>query len=125
VIHPDPPTEHLPRKIRPPAITSARSTIDTDDHLARPKEILMIDSTASATSMPTVDDYRRRAAEQGLAFELPRYAAALEAHAALHDALLRLRAVPLSFLEPTEPNSALVWLESGGVSTPSAFGANR
>lgn len=78
----------------------------------------MTDRPAPVGSTPTVDDFQRRAAEQGFVFELSRYAAALEAHTALHESLLRLRTVPLSFLEPTEPNSALVWLESGGVSTP-------
>ena len=64
---------------------------------------------------PTIDEYRRRAADQGFAFEMARYAAALTTHAGMRDALADLRAVPLSFLEPTEPNSALVWIESGGV----------
>jgi hypothetical protein len=68
---------------------------------------------------PTADDLRRRAADQGFVFELSRYAAALQAHTALRESLLRLRAVPLSFLEPIEPDSALIWLESGRVSPSS------
>lgn len=67
---------------------------------------------------PTVDDYRQRAADQGFEFELARYAAALSTHAGMRQALNELRAVPLSFLDPTEPNSALVWIESGGLTSP-------
>lgn len=62
----------------------------------------------------TVEDFRRRASDQGFEFELDRCAAALETHQGMRDALLRLRAVPLSFLDPTEPDSALTWLENGG-----------
>ncbi|MCW2540230.1 MAG: hypothetical protein JWN95_1955 [Frankiales bacterium] len=71
----------------------------------------MTDST-----VPTIEDFQSRAADQGFEFELARYAAALSTHAGMRDALLRLRKVPLSFLEPTEPNSALVWIENGGES---------
>ncbi|GAA0584297.1 hypothetical protein GCM10010172_81580 [Paractinoplanes ferrugineus] len=64
--------------------------------------------------MSDPDNFRWMAAEQGLTFTLERYAAALTLHAGMRDALLRLRQVPLSFLDPTEPDSALVWLENGG-----------
>lgn len=64
---------------------------------------------------PTIDEYRRRAADQGFVFDVARYAAAFNTHAGMRDALADLRAVPLPYLEPTEPNSALVWIESGGV----------
>lgn len=70
---------------------------------------------------PTVDDFRARAADQGFEFELARYAAALATHAGMRQALAELRAVPLSFLDPTEPNSSLVWIESGGVSSPGSM----
>jgi len=62
----------------------------------------------------TLDDLKRRAADLGLRFEEERYSAALAAHAGMRASLDRLRAVPLSFLEPVEPDSALVWLENGG-----------
>ncbi len=71
----------------------------------------------SASTELTTEDYERLAADQGFSFELSRYAAALTTHAGMRDALHRLRAVPLSFLEPTEPNSALQWLENGGSSS--------
>ncbi|MET0693816.1 MAG: hypothetical protein ABWX96_03240 [Propionibacteriaceae bacterium] len=56
------------------------------------------------------------AQNQGFSFSAERYAAAALLHESMRDALLRLRQVPLSFLEPTEPDSALVWLEKGGQS---------
>ncbi len=61
-----------------------------------------------------VDDYRWMATDQGFTFTLERYAAAMTLHQGMREALLRLRRVPLSFLDPTEPDSALVWLENGG-----------
>jgi hypothetical protein len=65
----------------------------------------------------TAELYNRIAAEQGLGFAPERYAAAVATHDGLRDALLRLRAVPLSFLEPVlEPASALAWIENGGTS---------
>jgi hypothetical protein len=66
---------------------------------------------------PTAEHYERVALDQGLTFEPARYAAALQTHAGMREALLRLREVPLSFLEPvSEPASALQWIERGGVS---------
>lgn len=70
-----------------------------------------------ATDAMTVEDLQRRAADQGFEFELSRYAAALAAHEGLREALLRLRAVPLSFLEPYEPDAALAWIERGGITS--------
>jgi hypothetical protein len=66
--------------------------------------------------MTDADNFRWMAADQGFSFTLERYAAALTLHEGMRDALLRLRQVPLSFLDPTEPDSALVWLEKGGQS---------
>ena len=63
---------------------------------------------------PTVDDYRRVAADQGLHFRADRYPAALATHAALRPALTRLRQIPIPFLQGTEPASALAWIENGG-----------
>jgi hypothetical protein len=62
----------------------------------------------------TVAAYQLIAADQGFAFEIGRYAAALTVHTGMRAALARLRAVELSFLEPTEPDSALQWIENGG-----------
>jgi hypothetical protein len=76
----------------------------------------MTADTTAPGSPPTVEDFRHRAADQGFEFELARYAAALATHSGMRDALLRLRKVPLSFLDPTEPNSALSWIENGGKS---------
>jgi hypothetical protein len=65
----------------------------------------------------TAELYNKIAAEQGLTFEPERFAAAVATHEGMRDALLRLRQVPLSFLEPVyEPASALSWIENGGVS---------
>jgi hypothetical protein len=70
-----------------------------------------------AASTPTAHDYQRIALDQGLTFQPERYAAALATHTGMRDALLRLRAAPLSFVEPvSEPASALRWIENGGVS---------
>jgi len=64
-----------------------------------------------------VDLYNRIATDQGLAFGPERFAAAVATHAGLRAALLRLREVPLSYLDPVwEPASALGWIESGGTS---------
>lgn len=72
--------------------------------------------TPEPSFLPSVEDYQRRAADQGLGFEPHRYAAAVVAHTGMRAALLRLREVPLSFLDPTEPASALSWIENGGIS---------
>jgi hypothetical protein len=64
--------------------------------------------------MTTVEQFAWQAADQGFEFEVSRYAAALTAHRGMRAALLRLRAVPLSFLDPAEPGTALAWLENGG-----------
>jgi hypothetical protein len=72
--------------------------------------------TSGPGSPPTVEDFRRRAADQGFEFEIARYAAALTTHSGMREALVRLRKVPLSMLDPTEPNSALIWIENGGKS---------
>jgi len=66
------------------------------------------------TPPTTAEQLAWQAADQGFEFEVGRYAAALATHQVMRAALLRLRAVPLSFLEPTEPNTALSWLENGG-----------
>jgi hypothetical protein len=66
------------------------------------------------TPLTTAEQLAWQAADQGFEFELARYAAALAAHQGMRAALLRLRAVPLSFLDPTEPDTALSWLENGG-----------
>lgn len=67
----------------------------------------MTASPDTSTQQLTAADYQLIAADQGFAFELSRYAAALTVHAGMRDALARLRAVELSFLEPTEPDNAL------------------
>jgi hypothetical protein len=64
--------------------------------------------------MASIENFQWMAEDQGFTFTVERYAAALRLHEGMNDALLRLRQVPLSFLEPTEPDSALVWLEKGG-----------
>jgi hypothetical protein len=69
---------------------------------------------APSPELPTVEDYRRLAADQGLTFLPDRYPAAVATHAALRPALLRLRQEPMPFLQGTEPASALAWVESGG-----------
>jgi hypothetical protein len=70
-------------------------------------------SSATCTQL-TAEDYRRIAADQGFVFETGRYTTALALHAGMRAALARLRDVRLSFLEPTEPESALQWIANGG-----------
>ncbi|MFN8075083.1 MAG: MFS transporter [Kineosporiaceae bacterium] len=72
------------------------------------------DLPAQPPALPTVEDFRRLAADQGLAFADSRYEAALAVHAGLRPALLRLRQQPLPFTGGAEPGTALVWLEKGG-----------
>jgi hypothetical protein len=74
----------------------------------------MTADTTAPGPPPAVEDFRRRAADQGFEFEIARYAAALDTHSGMREALVRLRKVPLCFLDPTEPNSALIWIENGG-----------
>jgi MFS family permease len=66
--------------------------------------------------VPTPALFDALVADQGLEFLSPqRRAAALGTHLAMRPALLKLRAMPLRFLEPVaEPASALAWLEREG-----------
>jgi MFS family permease len=66
--------------------------------------------------VPTPELFDALVADQGLEFLGPqRRAAALGTHLAMRPALLRLRAMPLRFLEPVaEPASALAWLDREG-----------
>ena len=66
--------------------------------------------------VPTPALFDALVADQGLEFLSPqRRAAALGTHLAMRPALLKLRAMPLRFLEPVaEPASALAWLERRG-----------
>jgi hypothetical protein len=65
---------------------------------------------------PTPELFRALLVDQGLEFlSAERRQAALDSHRAMRPALARLRAAPLSFVEPvSEPASALAWLERGG-----------
>jgi hypothetical protein len=66
-------------------------------------------------SPPTPDTVGTLAANQGLVLSAERIAAAAEFLAAGRPDLVRLRALPLSFLEPViEPAAALRWIENGG-----------
>jgi MFS family permease len=69
--------------------------------------------------VPTPALFDALVADQGLEFLSPqRRTAALGTHLAMRPALLKLRAMPLRFLEPVaEPASALAWLDRGGAAT--------
>ena len=66
--------------------------------------------------VPTPELFDALVTDQGMGFlSAQRRAAALGTHLAMRPALLKLRAMPLNFLEPVaEPASALAWLERGG-----------
>jgi hypothetical protein len=67
---------------------------------------------------PTLDTIAVLAAHQGLGLPPERMEAAAATHAGLRPALLRLRALPLSYLEPVvEPATALRWIQRGGRSS--------
>jgi hypothetical protein len=69
-------------------------------------------------SVPTPETIAVLSVNQGLSLSLERIAAAAAHHADARPALHRLRAVPLSFLEPVvEPITALRWIENGGRSS--------
>jgi hypothetical protein len=68
-------------------------------------------------SEPTLEMFRAFAANQGLTLSEERLEAALATHVGLRPQVDALRAVPLSFLEPLEPATALLWIERGGRSS--------
>jgi MFS family permease len=76
------------------------------------------ETPAPPAPQPTAALVDALVADQGLEFLSPeRRDAALATHRSMRPALLKLRAVPLRFIDPvSEPASALAWLESGGVS---------
>ncbi len=62
------------------------------------------------------DLYRGMAEDQGMTFREERYAAAVEAHASMRDALVRLRQASLPYAaDMREPTSATAWLEGDGI----------
>lgn len=63
---------------------------------------------------PSIELFEAVALYQGLPLSDERIAAAVDAHAAIADGLMALRAVSLSYLEPTEPSTAIGWIERGG-----------
>lgn len=81
-----------------------------------PRPIEGSDTMPPNSNTKDASHYESLALDQGLRFSPERYAAALDTHAGMRAALLRLREVPLSFTDPTEPASALVWIENGGSS---------
>jgi hypothetical protein len=69
-------------------------------------------------SAPTPEILAVLAANQGLRLSADRIVQAAAHHAAARPALHRLRALPLSYLEPViEPITALRWIENGGRSS--------
>ena len=78
--------------------------------------VMPIRQTPPPEPVPTPELFDALVADQGLEFLGPqRRAAALGTHLAMRPALLRLRAMPLRFLEPVaEPASALAWLDREG-----------
>lgn len=53
--------------------------------------------------------------DQGIEFEPARFEAASAIYGQMRGPILKLRKVPLSFLEPVaEPAAALRWIENGG-----------
>ena len=63
---------------------------------------------------PSIEDFAVLASSQDITLTPARLVQAYEAHRAARPALERLREVPLSFLEPSEPGAALLWLKKGG-----------
>lgn len=61
-----------------------------------------------------IERYQWALRRQGIAFDTERLAAAAATYELLRPAIEELRTVPLSFVDPWEPSSALAWLESGG-----------
>jgi hypothetical protein len=70
--------------------------------------------SANAVALPN-DYVQALAAEIAIPVEPDRLQAALSAHARTHDALMRVRSIPLQY-SPTyvEPLTALRWIERGG-----------
>lgn len=67
--------------------------------------------------VPPPEHFAAVAEDLGITLAPSRLAQAHEAHVGYRPELERLRAVPLSFLEPvSEPSTALVWIANGGVS---------
>ena len=66
---------------------------------------------------PDESTFRAILENQGLALSDERLAQALEGHIGMRADLEKLRAVPLSYLEPSEPGSALQWIEQGGIAS--------
>ncbi|GAA1507669.1 hypothetical protein GCM10009788_09610 [Nocardioides humi] len=63
---------------------------------------------------PSIDELQVLATNQDIALTPERLAQAYATHAATRPALEQLRRLPLSFLEPTEPAAALLWIRNGG-----------
>lgn len=60
------------------------------------------------------DKYEWALHKQGIELDRDRVVAAAATYELLRPAIEELRRVPLSFIDPWEPASALAWLESGG-----------
>jgi hypothetical protein len=58
------------------------------------------------------------AAQVGIEMDPARLPVVSAFTAGLAPGMARLRAVPLSFLDPVEPATALRWIERGGTSVP-------
>jgi hypothetical protein len=71
-------------------------------------------------SKPTSDIFEAIAANQEISLPPDLLAAAVEAHSVLRPKLVKLRNHQLSFLDLTEPMTAVRWIENGGRSTPTA-----
>ncbi len=72
------------------------------------------DGSDSPATMPDENAFRAIVANQGLRLTDERLAQALDSHLGMRAELEALRAVPLSFLDPIEPGTALRWIEQGG-----------
>lgn len=65
-------------------------------------------------TVPDEHIFRAMLANQGLSLSDERLTQALAGHVGMRAELEALRAVPLSFLDPFEPGTALQWIEQGG-----------
>jgi len=65
---------------------------------------------------PSIDQFQVLASNQDITLTPERLAQAYATHQASRPALEKLRRLPLSFLEPSEPATALLWIHNGGQS---------
>jgi MFS transporter, DHA1 family, multidrug resistance protein len=101
------------RETRKPTALSAAAVLSAPTILGGP----VMPVPEPPPPVPTPELFDALVVDQGLDFlSAERRLAALDTHLAMRSALLKLRAVPLNFLEPVaEPASALAWLESAEV----------